>query len=700
MHQFRKWPLASAVTAAVLLTGCLSGGGGSHGGGGSSPTPPGTDNPTDPTPTTTRYELTVEAPSAEQVAAYARPTGHTERLLAAVLDALISPAFAQAVGALSPSDFRLVVINGDNRGTPGDASDDEDIVLKGGEDFAVAQSGGTYLLDLPYEPQIGAYIGADIGDGKELSVSIYKQQSLVASPVSTFITRAIVNRADELNELSVEEFDKLVEEITAFAQDPATQQAINEAYRLGTDTEDMLEQIAAQLSLVVSDALDRGTAPAATEDTLASVNGEYHFQSFNIGVYSSANGGGALVGGNDTDVQLSADAADQVTFSSAAGDSLEYEAVSDLSGYRAVHAAISDEADQDTMAIDSRGLTVASSEDITPYNKNDNAIVTCQASDAACVDREFESTNRLLAAGTGSPYATLVGHAYDDRLVTDANGERQLQVLGGFLDIAVKKPVGIPSLGGEYGIIEVQTETRDDNAPEIDYAVRMIDLTLGEGSTASLCERRYRNLFINLETLTSRYPRTPYNLDCSSSNPLFSTTTYSVGESGRVELTSVDPTEKAVQGWVSEDGLTLLASSQQPGRSDIEEVGGTELRDEPTGKRTGWIGVKRDRELSSLANRKYKIMSVGLGSIYNANEVGGYRTVEVNRLVAGTLEFNAQGGAVLTSISQSQAARQGELGRSFRDLQTTFTFTAQNVNLADGRLSMLSVNTEVVPAST
>jgi hypothetical protein len=151
-----------------------------------------------------------------------------------------------------------------------------------------------------------------------------------------------------------------------------------------------------------------------------------------------------------------------------------------------------------------------------------------------------------------------------------------------------------------------------------------------------------------------------------------------------------------VQGRVSADGLALLASHQAPSRAEIEETGGTELRDEPYGKRTAGIGVKRDKQLTSLANRKYKIMSVALGSVYNATETGSYRTVEVNRLVAG-LEFDTHGNGVLKSISQSQAARQGELGRSFRNLQATFVFNAANVKLTDGRLSMGSANTEIIP---
>lgn len=614
-----------------------------------------------------------------------------------MLDALISPAFAQVAEALAPEDFTVVVINGNKNGTPEDPSDDEDEELTGGEGFAVTQSQGIYLLELPFDPRVDAYIRVTTGGDMNLSVPLYQQESLVASPVSTFITRAIVNRAAELDQLSIEELDQLVEEISKFAEDPATQQAINDAYRNATSTDEMLEQIAAQLSLVVDDAIDRGTAPPGTEDTVNSAEGAYHFQSFSVGVYSSADGGGALIGGSNADVHLQAAGVDQIAFSSAAGNALDYEAVSDLSGSRVVHAAISDEADEGTMAIDSRGLTASPSEDVGPYDKADDAVVVCQASDAACTDREFESTNRLLAAGSENPFTTLVGHAYDDRLVTDANGDNQLQVLGGFLDIGIKKPTGVPTVLGDYGIIEVETETRDDADPEIDFAVRLLDLSLEEDNEAELCERRDRDLIINLSALTSDYTREPDNIDCSFSSPLLSTASYSVGEAGRIQVNSASAAVESVEGWISSDGLTLLASSQSPSRDDIEETGGTELRNEPAGKRTSWIAVKRDKELTSLANRKYKIMSAALGSVFNATETGSYRTVEVNRLVAGTLEFDAEGKATLKSISQSQAARQGELGRSFRDLQTTFTFNAENVKLADGRLSMSSVNTEVVP---
>ncbi|UAW99025.1 hypothetical protein KEM63_03350 [Halopseudomonas nanhaiensis] len=700
MHHFRKWPLASAVAAAVLLTGCLSGGGSSNSGGGSTAEPPVTDNPTDPNPTpaTTRYELTVDAPSAEQVTFRAKPSSNAEKVLAAVLDALISPAFAQAAQSLAPEDFTVVLINGNKNGTPDDPSDDEDEVLEGGEDFAITESQGNYLLDLPFDPRVDAYIRVQTGPEMNLSVPLYQQESLVASPVSTFITRAIVNRAAELDQLSIEDLDSLVKEIVKLAEDPATQQAINEAYRNNTSTDEMLEQLNAQLSLVVEDAIDRGTAPPADEDALAAVDGDYHFQSFNVGVYSSVDGGGALIGGSDTAVQLRTNQDGSVAFSSAIGDNLEYEAVSDLSGYRSVNAAISDEANQGSMSIDSRGLTVPSSEVVGPYDKEDDAVAACQTDDAACTDRDFESTNRLRAAGTGTPYTTLVGDAYDDRLVTDSEGAQQLQVLGGFLDIGIKKPTTTPTVLGDYGIIEVETETRDDADPKINFAMRLLDLGLRENNEAELCERRDRDLIINLADLTSQYIREPDNSDCSPTSAQLSTAAYSVGQNGQLEFSPAggDAVE-AVTGWVSADSLTMLVSQQMPSRQDIDETGGTELRDEPSGRRTAWMGVKRDKQLTSLANRKYKIMSVGLGSIFNATETGSYRTVEVNRLVAGTLEFDAEGNGVLKSISQSQAARQGELGRSFRDLQATFVFNAANVRLTDGRLSMGSVNTEIVP---
>jgi len=667
MEIHRKAPLSVAIATVLALSGCLGGGGGGGGGGDGSAGNGGGGTP--PETGTTNFTLSIETP--DQTLVTQAPSSNSERLLSVLINALVPPAFAQAINDLRPDAFRVEIINGDDNGTPDDPSDDRNQVLQGGDDFAVTQDGDQYVLGLPFQPQVNSFIGVEVSPGMEFTV-ITHAESLVANPVTTFITRVISSYAGQLDELSLEELDELIEDIFELASDETIQAEILKAYQQSTDTEEMLVGIGAQLAATIENRVDEAVTPPLAPSAASQAIGDYHFLGFSIGAYSNTDSGGLLLGGHNSNASLRVNG-DSATLSPD-GPTQEFEAVYPFGGAGVVKVELLED-DTSSIAIDSRGLLNPESEMVRDYQQGSYDVATCEQATASCRDRDYSSAIRMLAAGpAGGRFNTLIGSSYNDREVTTADGDIALKVVGGFLDIAVRKPSAPIELRGDYGTLEYTMEVEDDDPDVVDFEAWLVGMRYGS-THVSYCDAANLDLEVSTSTLDHVFER----MDPEDGACLFGQgqRAYELDENGR--LTIPQPEGPAIEGWVSADGLTILMVAQDPDEDDLIE-GYAEVDD---GHRDALISVKLDKELDTLANRRYRLFGLALDG---RRIQGGAGVAGINRFIAGTLEFDGAGKAAI------QASAQGELAAfdgdrfGFNNLQQSFEIPAASIALEDGVL--------------
>lgn len=666
MDILRKAPISIAIATAIALSGCLGGGGGgssSNGGaGGGGDTPPAND--------TTNYTLTIETPEQQPLTTQAH-TSNTERLLSAVIDALVPSAFAQAVGDLLPEAFRVEIINGDDNGTPDDPSDDKNQVLLGGEDFDVERDGDSYVLGLPFTPQVNSFIGVEVAPGMEFSVLTHAE-SLVANPVTTFITRVISSYAGQLDEMTLDELNELIEEVNELAADDRIQNAILTAYATSDDTEELLAVVATQLAATIEAKVDEAVTPPLPADTASQTAGDYHFIGLSVGVFSNTTGGGLFVGGHTSNATLSIDT--NTATLRPTGSTLEFEAVHPYSAPAVVRAEqLEDEAN--SVAIDSRGLISSESESVGAYEKGSFDVESCEASSAACQDRDYTSANRMLAAGPAeAPFNTLIGSSYNDREVSTADGITQLKVVAGFIDLGVRRPTSPIQLDGKYGTLEYTVQVEDDDPNLLDFEAWLVEMDYGS-THVSYCNTANLDLEINTNTLAHQFER----MDQEDGNCLHDQGQRQYFLTNEGELTIPQPTGPAIEGVVSADGLTILMAAQDPDEDDLID-GYAEVNE---GERATLISVKLDEELESLAGRRYRLFSQGL----DARMLTAGRLAGMNRFLMGTLEYDADGNAHVQVSAQGELAARTGQRVGVNNLQQSFTTPAANSTLNQGRLS-------------
>jgi len=668
MDIFRRAPVSIAIATAIALTGCFGGGGGGGSSSGGSDGGSGGGGTNPPDNNLTSYNLTIQTPQQQVTFS---PTSRSERVLTAVMNTLITPAFAQVVIDPRPEDFRAVIINGDDNGTPDDVTDDEDRILLGGEDFDVTSDGGRYRLELPFEPQVNSYIGVEVSPGMEFTVLTH-DQSLIADPVSTFITRVISSYAAQLDQLDLEELDELIEEIQQLAADPAVQQALSQAYLQATDTEELLAGVAAQLASTIEHKVEEAVTPPLPASSASQAIGSYHFMGLSIGAFSSPQGGGLLLGGHNNDARLTVDGSAATL--SPQGAVLEFEAVHPVGGSAVVTAELLED-EPATITIDSRGLLNAESESVARYEKDSNDVEACETPTADCTDRDYSSALRMLAAGPADArFNTLIGASYNDRHVTNADGDTELQVVAGFLDLGIRKPTSPIRLQGAYGTLEYGIQVEAEDPDVVDFEAWLVDMHY-QTSTVRYCETANVDLEVYTNDLTHQYERMePADGDCLYGS---AERQFILEEDG--ELTILQPDGPHIEGWVSADGLTILMAAQDPDQDDMADYAQVN-----EGERAALISVKLDEELKSLAGRRYSLFSLAL----DARAVRGEGMAGMNRFLAGTLEFDAEGKAQVQASSQGQFARLDGLGAGFNNLQQSFAIPASSINLDDGHLTV------------
>lgn len=672
MELFRKAPISIAVAATVALSGCLGGGGGGGGGaGGGEGQPPAAD--------VTNYTLAIETP--DQTLVTHVPASNTERLLSAVINALMPPAFAQALNNLPPDVFRVEIINGDDNGTPDDPSDDKNRVLQGGDDFTVTQDGDKYVLGLPFSPQVNSFIGVEVSPGMEFTVLTHAE-SLVANPVTTFVTRMISSYAGQLDELSLEEVDELIEDVLELAADETIQAEILKAYQQSTDTEELMSGIAAQLAATIETRVDEAATPPLAPSAASQAVGDYHFMGLSVGAYSNSGHGGLLLGGHNNNAALRVNG-DAATLSPD-GQTLEFEAVYPFGGTAVVRVEQLED-DPSSIAIDSRGLLNPESESVSDYQKGSSDVAACESTAAACRDREYSSAIRMLAAGPAEGrFNTLIGSSYNDREVTTGEGAVALKVVGGFLDFAVRKPSAPIELRGDYGTLEYTMEVEHDDPDTVDFEAWLVGMHYGS-THVSYCNTSNLDLEVFTSTLAHGFER----MDPDGEACLFGQGQhpYELDERGR--LTIPQPEGPAIEGWVSADGLTILMTSQDPDEDDLTD----DYAEVDDGSRAVLISVKLDEQLNTLANRRYRLFGLALDG---RSTTGGAGAAGLNRFLAGTLEFDAAGKAAIQTSVQGELAALDGVRFGFNNLQQSFEIPAASITLGDGVLSA----TATLPGST
>lgn len=233
MIDFQKWPLAVAVSSALVLGGCLGGSGSS-----SSSSSGGTGGGADPGPGPGElftYTVSVEQPSAPL--AGQTDVSIAERLVSAALNTLISQALAQVADVIvQPEDLSV-------RRFVEDGDDEE---LEGTE---VTEDDGVFTVQSPQGPAGDVYIQVNLGSFAYTVPA--SRDSLVANPITTLITQQIANRLGQLDELTLDEINELVERIELLAEDEEVRNAIDAAVFGANNTDQLLAALNTQLSAVV-----------------------------------------------------------------------------------------------------------------------------------------------------------------------------------------------------------------------------------------------------------------------------------------------------------------------------------------------------------------------------------------------------------------------------------------------------------------
>ena len=505
----------------------------------------------------------------------------------------------------------------------------------------------------------------------EFSVLTHSE-SLVANPVTTFITRTISSYAGQLNELTLAELDELIEEILELAADPLIQAEIAKAYERSSDTEELLAGVAAQLASTIETRVDEAVTAPLAPSSASLATGAYHFMGLSVGAFSNTEGGGLLIGGHTNNATLSVRGS--IATLSPSGSTLEFEAVHPFGSPAMVRAELLED-ESSTIAIDSRGLLNPESESVGDYEKGSHDVDSCETATTPCRDRDYSSAIRMLAAGPAeAPFNTLIGSSYNDREVSTADGITQLKVVAGFIDLGVRRPTSPIQLDGKYGTLEYTVQVEDDDPNLLDFEAWLVEMDYGS-THVSYCNTANLDLEINTNTLAHQFER----MDQEDGNCLHDQGQRQYFLTNEGELTILQPTGPAIEGVVSADGLTILMAAQDPDEDDLID-GYAEVNE---GERATLISVKLDEELESLAGRRYRLFSQGL----DARMLTAGRLAGMNRFLMGTLEYDADGNAHVQVSAQGELAARTGQRVGVNNLQQSFTTPAANSTLNQGRLS-------------
>lgn len=255
----RKKSLAMAMALSSALISACGGGGGS-------------DAPVkkDKEPVSTTYSVGVDDGTQAAVAAASRPSWFDQ------LRSLVVPtAFAEPVPQLDPSQFSVVVINGDDNGTPNDVSDDTDLTLGPDEVNINPIGNGQYEINVPGEPRFDCYIATDLdGDGQLDLRAPTVNEDLNIDPASEFVTRLVEENAADFANFDVAEIDSILREVQSQVDnDSDLRQQIADANNI----EDAITALDGSIGPVVTSEFETAAQPTPTEAELAAVDGNYQF---------------------------------------------------------------------------------------------------------------------------------------------------------------------------------------------------------------------------------------------------------------------------------------------------------------------------------------------------------------------------------------------------------------------------------------
>lgn len=701
MYQTMKWPLALVVSCTILLGGCGGGGGGggdssgsgggsnsSDGGptGGSTDAPDASDGsggvtPVEGTgdapsgdgpaqPTFTAYTVIIEAP---QVVSERVQATNLDRMVAAITQLVAPYAQAQSTPALRVEDVRVALMRGDNQGTPDDASDDTDRYLIRGQDYRVEQSGPAVIVQLPFEPRVDHYIEVAPGGTGGLSVPTY-QSDLVADPVSTLLTHILSRRAAQLDQLTVQEVNELLLEIKLLAENLKLSEAIAHAYASANSTQALIDALSPHLFAILDASVEDKLAPPVQSNALATAGGEYYFQSLDLGSFDGIQGKGVAIGGTKRNAGLASVGGGKFRAAVEPAESLTYQAMHIYTQYGSaeIHTSISEAAEVSTLEIDSRGLTAPkSTQEISCSQPQYWSYVYWISRTENCTDRKKKSEQRFLAAGTPeAPFSTLVSSPLSTRRLDDGN-RLPLEFTTGSLQLGIKKPTSMQQLFGEYGVLQV---SHFDRSHSFEIEMTLIDAT-HVGQKINYCQRAYRGLN---KSMSSFYPVRQFlfdNDDCVAPihRYVYTTNAY-FDNNGAFDFSGS-------RGYVSADGLTYLGYSQSPSAEQLTDAGQISGL-EQDGSHLVQFAVKRDTSNTLLENKRYRLMGVGAGA--------SQYTLEANRIMAGTLEFDDSGRPTMQAAEQSERVLHD--GSTESQPNNALNEKFHDVRYKDGRLWMRTGN--------
>lgn len=674
MKDVHKLPLAIAISSAFLLSGCLGGSGSSSSS--SSGTP---GSPSDPAPGPGElfsYSVAVDLP--DPVIAGSAPQSLAERLVNTALNTLISQAFAQVVDAgrnIQPDDISLRRFG----------SDGEDETLADTE--VTPEEDGTFTVQSPQGPANDIYVQVN-ADNFSLRVPA-SQSNLVANPITTLITQQIANRLAQLEDLNLEEINALVESIEQLAEDDSVRGAIEMAVFNSANTEQLLNELNVQLSAVVNQALDDFTTPAADGTAASNSSGEFYVRGLSLGVFSDdafGNGGGLLTG---TLVgTLSADfSASQAQITVNADEELDIEFVHAFGvDNLTVLARSLSESESDTLPLDARGILVPEQSSFGDYdieNSTDSSDFYCLTQlNADCTDREYIASVRASAAGpANSPYATLATSFFDTREVRDRADNNRLiaRVVGGGLEVLIKKPTSNATINGDYGIIEVSNVSFNGNPGEMELENYLLEASFDGNGEITFCEPLSRFVFASLDTVSPSFSQE--TADCSAPANQ-ETVGYTLASNGELVLGSDE--DDPLHGWLSDDGLTFLAGFEDPSLAEVLDADGSlELG---SGETQTLIGVKRAGNID-LSGSNYRL--IALGTNVESNQIG------THLISAGSLRFDGQGEPSISASLVLQNINDG--GLAYSNNNFPLDLATLDSHLSDGKIELEGEYTVTTP---
>lgn len=633
MRHFNKWPLAVAVSSALVLAGCFGGSGGSSSSRSSN------EGPAAPEPSTSfTYVVSVDVPDSNTVAALP-PQGRLELVLSGVINSLIGQALAELVDSVQPGDFSLKRYSAEG--------DDEEL------EISVEQDGTTYEISSEHGPATDTYLEVSLGNVPGVSPGVSLRvpangESLVMDPVTTLVTQQIASRLAELDQLTLDEIDEVIEQVRAIAEDPEVAAAIEAAIYSASSTDDLLDLVGQQLSAAVEELLDNATAPPASASATAA-SGKFNVHGLSLGLYGDEKfGGGGYLTGDFTGSPTLTFGSDTVEFQVAAESELTTEFVHQMGANAEVlfRGWTDDEPDSGTLSLDGRGIFMPEFEEFGPYDQDDmpdGPDFYCVTQSNDCTDREFEAASRLLAAGpAASPLSTLIGASFSTREVLDGDNSVVVKVLNAGLEVLIREAASQPALTGRYGMIELAVDSENTvGSAFLDVGTYLLEAEFDGAGNVSFCEPLARYTFSNLAAGGTSIT-TETEDECATAD-------YILASNGALILDSED--EIPSEGWLAEDGLTFVTGSRHPDMAAVLTAGG--WLEQSWGNSQFLLGLKL-ADSNALAGKRYRLIAVGLNA--DAGELG------MHRVQSGSLSFDEQGQPSLSASLLTQVVTPAGLG--------------------------------------